>query len=240
MSEYQTCLIQLKEARLIREDNQYFELAHDALATIMSSKLKSNIYQAVSDFSERLQMSFIERRGYLSEQDVSLYNKYQKGILEELVGGRHDEKIQEYIEGLEGEDNKIKTDNYIKEINNYVEISHRHNEKERESDASKRIIIRQKVSNNMLKYTLLVLIVAIGWGSKIFYDISSKKPAGYRKGLSEYFQESANRFKVNAVAYAKSENYNDALYILMQADSLAPNDKETKRLIIEYRKRLNR
>lgn len=95
------CLTQLQEARLIRKDNQYYELAHDTLAGILANKRTAS-QRLVKEITQSIRTSYnlpIEGDGsYLNEEYVELYDKYQAEINDELEGNDDKGGIIQYIE----------------------------------------------------------------------------------------------------------------------------------------------
>ncbi len=95
------CLTQLVEARLLRKDNQYYELAHDTLAGILANKRTAS-QRMVKEITQSIRTSYNlpteGEGGYLNEEYVSLFQKYKTEITEELVGTEDRQGIIDYIE----------------------------------------------------------------------------------------------------------------------------------------------
>lgn len=95
------CLAQLQEARLLRKDNQYYELAHDTLAGIVANKRTAS-QRFVKEITQSIRTSYNlpteGEEGYLNEEYVSLFQKYKTEITEELAGNEDRAGIIEYIE----------------------------------------------------------------------------------------------------------------------------------------------
>lgn len=106
------CLTELQDARLLRNDNQYYELAHDALAGILANKRTAS-QRLVKEITQSIRTSYnlpTEGEGsYLNEEYVSLYQKYKTEITEELAGNDDREGIIEYIEDSRRNNEKRKS-----------------------------------------------------------------------------------------------------------------------------------
>lgn len=95
------CLAQLQEARLLRKDNQYYELAHDTLAGILANKRTAS-QRMIKEITRSIRTSYNlpteGEAGYLNEEYVSLFQKYKPEITEELTGNEDKAGIIAYIE----------------------------------------------------------------------------------------------------------------------------------------------
>lgn len=96
------CLEALQEARLIRKDKQFYELAHDALAGILDKK-RTGEQRLIKNLTASIRTSYElytdqSGGGLLNEENVSLFDQFNAPILKELKQDNRGELIQEYIE----------------------------------------------------------------------------------------------------------------------------------------------
>jgi hypothetical protein len=244
-AQLQQCLTQLQDTRLIRKDNQYYELAHDALAAIIASK-RTTAQRLIKDITQILRTNYQfwseKRGGYLSRENVVLYDQYKNEVGDELAGNENKEKIISYIEDSRKENERERQE--LEEKNTKLE----ENKKELEENEHKltktnqtlaKTNAKQKWALRAIGVLLIVLVVFIVYGANLYNSNKvNLEKANYN--LSLYHQEKANQLIKDARVFAEANYYQDALEAAIKADSLAPNSNDTKSMILAYRKKLNR
>ncbi|GGD73440.1 hypothetical protein GCM10011514_41870 [Emticicia aquatilis] len=229
-SDLTLCLNALQEARLLRKDNEYYELAHDALAGILDKK-RTGEQRLIKNLTFKLKNDFElfekENGGLLDIQNLAVYDRYQILI-----------------------DSELSQEPIYKKLLNYIEISRESNEKKRieleyknerlKSQSAELHYNNQKLeaqvqkTKKYFKLILFSLIVVIGIA---IYALFKKKEAD--SNLINFYNERIKRLKIDATTYESSEDYKNALDKISEADSLKPNDSEIKILKNRIEKKLN-
>jgi len=248
------CLAHLENARLIRKDNQYYELAHDALAAIVASK-RTTTQRLVKDITQIIRTSyqfwFDKKGGYLTTENVALYDQYKTDINDELEGNEHRGAILSYIEDSRRENERERQE--LEDKNIRLEAGKKElEENERKLSDSNQALEKtnsnQKLALGAIGVLLLVLVGFITWGYNLYntnetnLKNSETNLKESKQNLSKYYQEQANQLKQDAKVYVQTggyEGYKDALEKLTIADSLVSDDLETEKKIAEYRNIIN-
>jgi hypothetical protein len=218
-NELKRCLQLLQEARLLRDDNQYYELAHDALAGILDGKRTAQ-QRFIKNLAYSLRTNFElykkSKGGFLPEENVVLYDTYKESVDSEL------EQVQ----------NKDQNGVQLKqEIIDYITASRTENEKERKELGAKNQRLRWL---NRFIIILVLFITAIALGAVDLYKESQKNLKTANDNLNKYKREKVNQLILEAKTYAQSGDTADALENILKADSLLPNDPQVDSLILKY------
>lgn len=238
------CLTKLQEARLILNDNKYYELAHDAIAAIVAGK-RTAAQRLTKDITQILRTSYqfwIDKKGgYLNKENVALYDQYKNEVGDELVGNESRESILSYIEGSRAENKRERLD--LEDKNRRLEASKKElEENERVLTGTNQVLKqtnkRQKRALMAIGILSFILIIVMILGP-ILYINNERNLKHSQENLAKYNYEKANQLKKDARIFADANYYQDALKAATKADSLVPNSQETKSMIAAYRKKLN-
>ncbi|RFS17351.1 ATP-binding protein [Emticicia sp. C21] len=116
----------LEKARLVSQNKVYFELAHDTLAAILEKKRTSEqrlINNLIHSFRTNYQLfERNNKKGYLNEQNVELYDKFKNEIDAQL---KEEQYIIDYIEDSlrENENDKLEKEKTSKARKNIAIVA---------------------------------------------------------------------------------------------------------------------
>lgn len=212
------CLVALQDARLIRKDKQFYELAHDALAGILDKK-RTGEQRLIKNLTFTIKTSYelyTDKKGggLLNEENVSLFDLYKVPIYAEL---KQDDRADLIIE--------------------YIEQSRKANEDERNS-----LIAKNKRLRILSIFVGIFGTIAVGvaiWA----YNTSvkaEKSSLDANTNLKKYYVEKAKELFNDAKTYQKSGDLEDAYYKIDEAYKLDSNNTEIELLKESIKSRLEK
>lgn len=249
--------------KLIREDDRFYELSHDALAGIIlgmqtqEQKLVKRITRSVCDDFESYKQGNSSDEWLLTNAKIIQFDTYKEQIENELEDTLK-LRIRDFITAskikVEAERRDLEDKNRLL-MKQQLDLERQNSElksneieldqKNKELESSQNVLTKTnrtlKKTNNQQKLALTAIgILLAGLIGFIIWGYNSYKEN--KINLNKYRHEKANQLKNAAKDYAQTKSnqgYKDALEVLSEADTLI-DDPEIKRMILEYSKKIKR